>query len=105
MIAADVYINITYTIDEREGRETRQPRGSEQDPTPQGRRRKFTTVFYYNNPCNEDVSRLKVISFAVGFVGFVIAQKRPRGRRLFVVPQFVVVVVACPASRLGPPPV
>jgi hypothetical protein len=38
--AADVYINITYTIDEREKeeRETRQPRGSEQDPTPQGRR-------------------------------------------------------------------
>lgn len=68
------------------------------------RRRKFTTVFYYNNPCNEDVSRLKVISFAsFGFVGVVIAQKRPRGRRLFVVPQFV--VVACPASRLGPPPV
>ena len=87
MSAADVYINITYTIDEREGRETRQPRGSEQDLTPQGRRRKFTTVFYYNNPCNEDVSRLKVISFAsFGFVGVVIAQKRPRGRRLFVVP-------------------
>jgi len=38
------------------------------------RKRKFTTVFYYNNPCNEDVSRLKVISFAVGFVGVVIAQ-------------------------------
>ena len=39
-----------------------------------GAQRKFTTVFYYNNPCNEDVSRLKVISFAVGFVGVVIAQ-------------------------------
>ena len=51
-------------------------------PDTAGARRKFTTVFYYNNPCNEDVSRLKVtfegtfegISFAVRFVGVVIAQ-------------------------------
>ena len=89
MSAADVYINITYTI-------LPKPLMTERDapaawfgtrPDTAGAQRKFTTVFYYNNPCNEDVSRLKVISFAsFGFVGVVIAQKRPRGRRLFVVP-------------------